>query len=103
MENHSANILVNDELIESNKKHGDFNSAHEGYSVLLEEYEELQDENLALKKCIDLMWKGIKKDDNHLTIGCLEEMESLSGHLIEEAIQVAAMVRKLHLHLKANG
>lgn len=56
---------VYDEIKRAKEKHGpkEFNSIHEGYSVLLEE--------------VDEMWEDIKKD---------RKPES-----VEEAIQVAAM------------
>jgi len=35
---------LRDEMLRAIKKHGDFNSAHEGYAVILEEMDELWDE-----------------------------------------------------------
>ena len=68
---HLANILgeIEDELIRATEKFGPFNSTHEGYAVLLEEFDE--------------MWQEIKH-------GTPERMR-------EEAVQVAAMaVRLIH-------
>ena len=56
--------MISDELVRAREKFDNFNSAHEGYAVLLEEVDELWDEI---------------KTNGELT------------HLRDEAIQIAAM------------
>lgn len=57
---------VKQELLKSNKKFPPFNSTHEGYAVILEEFEE--------------MWDDIK--------------QNLTAHSVIECVQVAAMAVK---------
>lgn len=63
-------------------KHGSFNSIHEGYSVIKEEMEELNEEFDAIKNKFETdFWKeGIRKDD--------------MDKIFNEAIQLNAMVIK---------
>lgn len=65
MERKTALKLVKDELSRASKQHGAFNSAHEGYAVLLEEVEEL--------------WAEVKANNGDTHRG------------VSEAVQVAAM------------
>lgn len=66
----SISLDVLEEFTKATKKHGAFNSAHEGYAVILEEMDEL--------------WDEVKKN------GSTKRMK-------EEAIQIAAMaMRFLH-------
>jgi NTP pyrophosphatase (non-canonical NTP hydrolase) len=55
--------LIGSEFLEARTKFSPFNSAHEGYAILLEEVDEL--------------WEAIKSNDPH--------------HARKEALQVAAM------------
>lgn len=65
MKRKTAMRLVKEELIRARKQHPPFNSAHEGYAVLLEEVDEL--------------WAEIKKGNE-------------TGHrATSEAVQIAAM------------
>ena len=57
--------LVRDELSKATNTHGEMQSAHEGYAVILEEMDEL--------------WEEIKKKHQNLPM------------MMEEAVQVAAM------------
>jgi hypothetical protein len=58
------------ELLRALKEHGDFNSCHEGFAVLLEEVDEL--------------WEEVKKKSSLRDI----------GKMYEESIQIAAMAVK---------
>ena len=46
----AALALVRTELIRATSKHGPFNSSHEGYGVIAEEFDELLDEIRANKR-----------------------------------------------------
>jgi len=70
------------------------NSSHEGYAVLLEEIEEMQDEFDLLMVQKDIVWRNVKSDNyTNQRIGLLE-MRTTIQNLIKEAVQVGAMIEK---------
>ncbi len=84
--------LVNEELLFANQKFPLFASPHEGYAVLKEEIEETLDESKRLDRNIELLWCGIKKNENVMPyVGYIEDY---ALQCAAEAIQVVAMCRK---------
>lgn len=88
--------LVAFELARANTIHPPkFNSMHEAYAVILEEYEEAENEWEKLGVIIGSAWCDIKMDT------CFdiwfERAEKTAIHLAAEAIQVAAMCRKARM------
>ena len=87
--------LVDFELDMANKEHGErFNSAHEAYAVMKEEYEEakeaLENAGVSLNRCF---WKSCRCDE----INCARYAKFLESEAIDaacECIQVAAMAQK---------
>jgi NTP pyrophosphatase (non-canonical NTP hydrolase) len=63
--------LVKDELKSARKQHGPMNSIHEGYSVILEE--------------LDEVWDEVKKKTRERDL----------NHLLKELVQVSAMAQKM--------
>lgn len=86
--------IVNQEVIDSTNKYGEFNSSHEGYAVLLEEIEELSDEHSSMIYWKQQLWDSIKNNDGKRILDAINNLQVLSGRLLHEAVQVAAMVTK---------
>lgn len=87
--------LINEELEAANKEHGQFHSLHEGYAVLLEEFEETQSELDEVKRYMDYMWGHIKADSNDSTQHFAARVQTVAMRAAAEAIQVAAMALKI--------
>ncbi len=85
--------LIAQEKQRANEIHGDFNSPHEGYAVLLEEYEEAADELRKLECHIADLWRSVKHDEI-ISLSNFSYLERIANNFILEAIQVAAMVEK---------
>ena len=86
--------LVTEELEAANLQHTVFHSPHEGYAVLLEEYEESAEELEGLSRNLRDLWGAIKMDDQHYGRNFARMVETKAIRLAAEAIQVAAMARK---------
>lgn len=76
-----------------------FNSMHEGYAILLEEFEELQSDMNNISYGIKQLWEQIKSDgyefDTEEKIKeTLSNLELFSTNAIVEAVQVLAMIFK---------
>ena len=85
--------LLQKELDSANKKFPLFHSPHEGYSVILEEVQEAEEELKAVQTDVDNMWVGVKANN----IGSFAFASGLKENAIKlacEAIQVAAMAQK---------
>lgn len=87
--------LINEELEAANKEHGQFHSLHEGYAVLLEEFEETQSELDEVRRYMDYMWGHIKDDNNTCTQHFAARVQNVAMRAAAEAIQVAAMALKI--------
>lgn len=86
---------VNDELKAAYEKFSANNSRHESYAVLLEEFEELQNETEQLKYWISVIWSDTK--DNAPTDRLMYKLINAartSRSLVAEAIQTSAMILK---------
>lgn len=93
--------LVEKELEAANEKFPLFNSAHEGYAVLLEELGELKDEIHDIKEYKKLMKEAIHKNNNEMLLKYAEIMGNRAILAAVEAIQVAAMCEKFKASLEA--
>lgn len=87
--------LVKTELDEANKIHPPFNSAHEGYAVILEEFEEMMEEINRASDNIKVMWNNIKIDGECGTAVAKSRAYDRMLDAIAEAIQVCAMLKKM--------
>lgn len=70
------------------------NSPHEGFAVLSEEIDELNDQMKDIKKLRKALWSQVKRDDLENQAKILERSKSELIKLIKEAIQVGAMIDK---------
>lgn len=92
-----VNALVQAEYENACKQFGEkFNSLHEGYAVLLEEVEEVQNEVDKIKGHLDHLWEKIKNqvDINNInSFICF--IESPTFYAIKELAQVGAVLWKI--------
>ena len=95
--------LIQDELSKATSEHGDFNSPHEGISVLLEEVEETEGVLKLIKKLYEAAWDGVKADDFNGQLPNISKLYLKSLYLIVESIQVAAMAEKYYTYLQKNN
>ena len=90
--------LVKSELSMAAKDWGDtFRSRHEGYAVLLEEYEELRDELEHIRWYVSALWDHVKEESAEYVQEDAEAIESFAVRAACEAIQVAAMAKKMQI------
>ena len=84
--------LVENELEAANERFPQFHSEHEGWAVMQEEAEELQEECARLEMAMEQLWHrirdGIQTAQHVALVGQYAEAAAC------EAIQVAAMARK---------
>jgi hypothetical protein len=84
--------VVKSELSASMEKFPLFNSPHEGYAVILEEIEEVEQDLNMVKRFLEGAWNCIKT--NTTPQGAINKMGEYAKLLACEASQVAAMAQK---------
>ena len=84
--------LVDKELTAANERFPQFRSQHEGYAVILEEFDEAKEQLEAAELFLDHMWDSVRHDSPAKLSA--ESMMMFSINAACEAIQVAAMRRK---------
>ena len=87
--------LVDLELKAANRENPPFRSAHEGYAVILEEVDETRDALSNLNLRVLRLWCSVKSNQVAAMGDIACDIENHAVHLAAEAIQVAAMARKL--------
>lgn len=92
--------LVDEELEAAMEEHPLFSSAHEGYAVLLEEIEEAEEALYQLRENVGTLWGAVRRDNVDMIKGKATQMARSAIDLAAEAIQVAAMARKLRTSLR---
>lgn len=91
----SVKILANEEIERSMIEHPLFNSTHEGYAVIKEEVEEVQEEVELIMGSLEILWEGTKR--NWTKESLIKRCEKIKKHSLlnaAESIQVAAMAQK---------
>ena len=84
--------LVSQELERATQDNPPFHSRHEGFAVLLEEMDELDEETECIRHNIRELWGAIRADKPTST----EELKQAAIRAACEAVQVAAMAEKFH-------
>lgn len=91
-----------EELEAANKSFAQFNSTHEAYAVILEEAQEAEDELRNVARNLQALWVEVKgntgKEDMEVVAA---GVEASAQALAAEAIQTAAMARKLLNYLES--
>lgn len=85
---------VQKELEDANKKFPAFSSDHEGYAVLLEEFQELISDIQNAKYHLDHTWDFTKKGNPVEIQHELQKMRTFLRKSYKELVQTAAMVEK---------
>lgn len=89
--------LTLNELARAIDTYGANHSRHEGYAVLLEEYDEMSDEYKMLHSHLELLWEMIKADAEDIS-AYLNNMYKDAVNMASEAIQVIAMIKKMEVY-----
>jgi phytoene/squalene synthetase len=85
--------IVLDELGKAYEKHGkDFNSPHEAYAVIKEEFEETLDRLVLFRDMLDEFWMACRKDESTKPLASF--MFIAADEALTELAQVAAMCIK---------
>lgn len=87
--------LFIDELGKANKNNALFHSAHEGFAVLYEEYEEMTEQVNLVKMAIEQMWGDVRRNQNNRLVINTNCLHSAVTETIREAVQLGAMCEKL--------
>ena len=77
------------------KDHGPLASLHEGYAVLKEEFEETKEELRDIKQNLYVFWSYIRENEPGWAIKRAETIEERAIKTACEAIQVAAVCRRI--------
>lgn len=93
--------LVKVELAAANERFPQFHSQHEGYAVILEEFEEMKEQAEAAERFLTYMWDRVKHDSPAKSQ--VENVMLFSENVACEAIQVAAMCKKFLGMEEVNG
>lgn len=91
--------LVTKELRAANENFPLFASEHEGYAVMLEEFEELREAVDCMDNVMSSIWRGIRNNSG-ISEHKLEFARRQAVHAAVEAVQVAAMAQKFMDSLK---
>ena len=87
--------LARKELARARTIHGKkFNSHHEAYAVILEEFEEAKNELAKLNLDLDGYWLDVRRDIKDSDNISLKAIKRRATNLAAEAIQVVAMADK---------
>lgn len=89
-----AKAMVDREFARALEQHGLAHSKHEGYALLLEEYEEAKEAMHYVTALTHLLWDNVKNDNDMELDDTIECLYSYVLDLITEVAQVGAMVKK---------
>lgn len=86
--------LIEKELEYARSKFSNLNSSHEGYAVVLEEFDELKEEIASFEQNIQSLWKAVKSNESDVQFENINMMEDIIRNVIKESIQIGAMCRR---------
>lgn len=89
-----ATQMANAECDRGIRNHGTAASAHEGYALIKEEFEEAQDEIVRLEQQLGHFWTSVKADEAAVYPHYLQQIKQTAILAACECIQVAAMAEK---------
>ncbi len=89
-----VNWLVILELASAEKKFPKMCTAHHGYAVILEEFDEFMEEIAKLKLELEVVWKNVKRNENEDAKEAAKYLMDRSRKACAELIQVAAMAQR---------
>jgi hypothetical protein len=93
---------IENELSAANKAFPGFNSTHEGYAVILEEAQKAEDELRNVARNLQALWVEVKENAGKEDLEVVAAgVEASAQALAAEAIQTAAMARKLLNYLES--
>lgn len=72
-----------------------YNSSHEGFAILQEEIDEMEDEKEDFNSEKNLLWLAIKKNRFDLQNKDLIKMEIHAFKMLKENLQICAVIKKL--------
>ena len=87
--------LAAQELAEAAQIHVPFHSFHEGYAVIMEEMQELQEEVQSAGVYMDRLWEQVRYDNHGRAREFAARIRDTAIQAAAEALQVAAMAQKL--------
>lgn len=82
------------ELVAANEKNPPFASLHEAYAVILEEFEEANDEFMLCHEYLQKAWNCIKENNTQGALDYFVRLKYKAERLAMEACRVAAMAIK---------
>lgn len=88
-------LMFISELNKANKNNALFHSAHEGFAVLYEEYEEMTEQINLAKTLIKEMWGDVRRNQNRRLENDTKCLQSAVTDVIRETVQLGAMCEKL--------
>lgn len=90
--------LVDVELAAGCQQHGSFHSFHEGYAVMLEEWDEATEQMALVDNALAELWAGVRENrpcDEMLLLAL--DCEEYAINTIGELVQLAAMAKKMRV------
>lgn len=90
------NEAVKLELVNAVKTYGSkYNTWHEAYAVLLEEFEEAHNDINYIQNHLKNIWENVKGDDEAEALDEVYQVYIIAKELAKEAVQIAAVSQKI--------
>lgn len=77
-----------------------YHSEHEGYAVLLEEFQEASEDLRFMSVRLECVWHAVRNNDPKTLLNNLGEVKQFALALAEEAVQCAAVCEKFMGRIK---
>lgn len=90
----AVQALAGEELARARDRFEALNSPHEGYAVVLEEVQELQEALTALGLGLDWLWHDVRANSSAGIAANADSMISAAARAAAEAVQVLAVARR---------